>query len=93
MLSEGHYLKPGPEGEASYPIEHYSRSLKGPELNYYIGEKEFLAVVSCIEKWKHYLYKPFKVVTDHKPLLGVQHTDKPRFKRWMLRITPYKVPV
>ena len=79
----------GPEGEASYPIEHYSRSLKGPELNYYIGEKEFLAVVSCIEKWKHYLYKPFKVVTDHKPLLGVQHTDKPRFKRWMLRITPY----
>jgi len=39
----------GPEGEASYPIEHYSRSLKGPELNYYIGEKEFLAVVSCIE--------------------------------------------
>ena len=81
--------KPGPGGELlTYPIEHYSRSLRA-EMNYFIGEKEFLAVISCIEKWKHYLYKPFKVVTDHLPLMGIQHTEKPRLKRWMLRITPY----
>lgn len=70
-------------------IEHYSRGLIPAERNYSVTEREFLAIITCIEKWRHYLYKPFTVVTDHKPLLGIQHTEKPRMKRWALRITPY----
>jgi hypothetical protein len=86
-------VHPYEEEKITHPVEHYSRSLKGPELNYIIGEKEFLAVVTAIEKWKHYLWRPFKVITDHKPLLGIQHTEKPRLKRWMLRLTPFSFEV
>lgn len=78
----------GPE-KIPHVIEFYSRALRAAELNYSVTEKEFLAIVVCIEKWHHYLHKPFLVVTDHQPLLGIKHTNKPRLKRWMLRITPY----
>ena len=74
-------------------IEYYSRSLKSAELNYNVTEKEFLAIISAIERWHYYLHKPFLVVTDHKPLLGIAHTNRPRLKRWMLRITPYKFDI
>ena len=74
-------------------IEFYSRAVRAAELNYTVSEKEVLAIVSCVEKWHHYLHKPFLVVTDHKPLLGIKHTNKPRLKRWMLRITPYSFDV
>ena len=74
-------------------IEHYSRGLRPPEKNYTVSEKEFLAIITCIEKWKYYLWQPFVVVTDHKPLLGIKHSEKPRLKRWMLRITPYSFQI
>ena len=76
-----------------HTIEFFSRSLKPPELNYTVTDKEFLAIISAIERWHHFLHKPFLVVTDHKPLLGLTNTDRPRLKRWMLRITPYKFDI
>ena len=82
-----------PEEKHPHVVEFFSRALKGAELNYTVTEKEFLAVVCSIERWHYYLHKPFLVVTDHKPLLGLTHTEKPRLKRWMLRITPFKFDI
>ena len=70
-------------------VEHYSRGLKNPERNYSVSEREFLAIISCVEKWKHYLHSPFTVITDHKPLLSMHTTEKPRMKRWALRLSPF----
>ena len=70
-------------------VEYYSRSLIERERHYTVTEKEFLAIVSCVEKWKHFLWQPFRVITDHKPLLAMSLTEKARLLRWALRLTPY----
>jgi hypothetical protein len=81
--------KEGTTSEEYRVVEYFSRSLIERERNYTVSEKEFLAIVSCVEKWKHYLWKHFKVITDHKPLLSMALTDKARLQRWALRISPY----
>ena len=70
-------------------VEYFSRSLIERERNYTVSEKEFLAIVSCVEKWKHFLWQSFKVITDHKPLLSMSLTEKARLQRWALRLSPY----
>ena len=70
-------------------VEFFSRSLIDRERNYTVSEKEFLAIIVCVEKWKHYLWQNFKVFTDHKPLLSMSKTAKARLQRWALRLTPY----
>ena len=74
-------------------VEYYSRSLIDREKAYSTTEKEFLAIVTAVERWKHYLYNHFRVVTDHKPLLGIQLTEKPRLKRWALRLAPFSMDI
>jgi hypothetical protein len=54
-----------------HPIAFMSRTLKAAELNYPIGDKELLAIVRCVELWRHYfscLDQPFRIITDHKNL-------------------------
>ena len=72
-------------------VEYFSRSLIERERHYTVTEKEFLAIVSCVhvERWKHFLWKSFRVITDHKPLLAMSLTEKARLLRWALRLTPY----
>lgn len=51
------------------PIAFFSAKLKGPELNYPIYDKEFMAIVRCFEEFRHYLQggkHRVKVYTDHK---------------------------
>ena len=53
------------------PVAFISKSLSNTEKNYEIHNKEILAIVRCLEVWRHFLEETttkFEVWTDHKNL-------------------------
>ena len=53
------------------PVAYISKSLSDTEKNYEIHGKEMLAVIRCLEAWRHFLEGAqikFEVWTDHKNL-------------------------
>ena len=59
-------------------------------------DKEFLAVVFAVEKFRHFLYgNKFTVVTDHEPLKHIQSTKNPdlRFNRLKAALRGYNFDV
>ena len=53
------------------PVTFLSKSLSNTERNYEIHDKEMLAVVRCLEAWRHFLEGTtikFEIWTDHKNL-------------------------
>jgi len=53
------------------PITFLSRTMQPVELNYEIYDKELLAIVEALTKWRQYLLdvkEPFEVWTDHENL-------------------------
>jgi len=53
------------------PVAFISKSLSNTERNYEIHDKEMLAVVRCLEVWRHFLegaMVKFEIWTDHKNL-------------------------
>jgi len=53
------------------PVTFLSKSLSNTERNYKIHDKEMLAVVRCLEAWRHFLEGTtikFEIWTDHKNL-------------------------
>ena len=54
------------QNEQEVVIAYASRHLKAPELKYVTVEKEALAVIFGIKRFKHYLLdNPFTVISDH----------------------------
>jgi len=54
-----------------YPVAFYNKSLSSVEQNYEIHDKEMLAIIRVLEKWKHFLEEATHLVeiwTDHKNL-------------------------
>ena len=53
------------------PVAFISKLLNTTEQNYEIHDKEMLAVIRCLEAWRHYLEGAkleFEIWTDHKNL-------------------------
>jgi hypothetical protein len=49
------------------PIAYLSKALGQQHKHLSIYEKEFLALIMAVEKWRHYLQRQeFQIVTDHK---------------------------
>jgi len=59
------------------PIWNASKTLHGAELNYSQLDKEALAIMFGIKKFHKLVYgRPFTIITDHKPLLGIFAPDR-----------------
>jgi hypothetical protein len=74
------------------PIAFFSEALKGSSLALSTYEKEMLAIVKAIRKWRPYLLgRPFTVRTDHKSLkfLLEQRITTPAQTRWLPKLLGY----
>jgi len=75
-------------------VAFISKSLSDTEQNYEIHDKEMLAVVRCLEAWRHFLegaVEKFKIWTDHKNLeyfMKVQKLNR-RQARWALYLSRF----
>lgn len=75
-------------------VEYASRILNAAERNYSTTDRELLAVVWAVEKWRQYLYaQPFTVLTDHRPITYLNSVKEPkgRMARWLARLQEYNV--
>jgi hypothetical protein len=90
--STGAVLSFGPTWESARPVAFDSCTLKDAELNYPVHEKELLAVMRALQKWKcDLLGSSFFVYTDHKTLLNfdTQKDLSRRQARWMEELSIY----
>lgn len=66
----------------SLPVEFFSRKLSKAELNYSVFDKELLAIVAALKKWKNIVSgHDLLIFTDHKPIVGAYHSQKERFSQ------------
>jgi len=59
------------EDEKWRPVAYISKSLNKAEKNYEIHDKEMLAIIQCLEAWRHFLEgakDQFEIWMDHKNL-------------------------
>ena len=79
-------------------IEYYSRRLSQTQRNYAPGKLELLALIVCLEHWRHYLKgarHQFVIHTDHEPLLAIRSTKNPTrmLLRWLNFIEQFNFEV
>ena len=78
------------------PIAYGSRKLLDREKNYGTSEKECLAIIFALEKFRQYLEgHKFTVVTDHSALsiLTKKASNPPRLTRWALLLQDFEFEV
>jgi len=76
------------------PVAYISKSLSDTEKNYEIHDKEMLAVIRCLEAWRHFLEGvriKFEVWTDHKNLEYFMSSQKlnRRQAQWALFLSRF----
>ncbi|CAN6554896.1 unnamed protein product [Malus baccata var. baccata] len=77
-------------------IYYASRTLNDAQLNYSITEKELIAVVFALDKFRSYLIGTNVIVfTDHAALkyLLTKKEAKPRLIRWMLLLQEFDIKI
>jgi hypothetical protein len=59
--------------QGGHPIAYFSRDLSVANQRLSTYEKEFLAVLMAVDKWRSYLHRnPFVIKTDHQSLCHLQ---------------------
>ena len=75
--------------DGEHPITYANRMLSPAEVNYTVTEKECLALLFAIKKFRPYLegYK-FVAITDHSALTWLRNRKEPtgRLARWVLEM-------
>lgn len=77
------------------PIAFGSRTLSNTEENYSTTEKEALAIMWAVEKYRPYLFgNKFVLVTDHKPVTFIKSSVKnSKILRWRLELENFDYEV
>ena len=84
------------ENNIEHPIFYASRSLNSAERNYSTIERELLAIVFGVDKFRYYLLgKKFKIHTDHNPLTYLNNLtlSSARLTRWRLKLAEFDFDV
>ena len=76
------------------PVAYISKLLNKAKRNYEIHNKEMLAIIWCLEVWRHFLEgakDQFKIWTDHKNLEYFMKAQKlnQRQTRWSLYLSRF----
>ena len=74
------------------PIAFHSQALKGKALALFTYEKELLALVVAVKKWRPYLLgRSFVIKTDHQSLkyLLEQKIGTPAQQKWITKLLGY----
>lgn len=83
-------------GRASHVIAYASRTLDSAQANYTTTEKELLAIVFALDKFRSYLLGSKVIVfSDHAALkfLLKKPDAKPRLIRWMLLLQEFDIEI
>ncbi|UYV64004.1 K02A2.6-like [Cordylochernes scorpioides] len=84
-----------PDGK-TYPVQHFSRSLRGHERNYSDLELQCLAIVESVDNFRTCLMgRKFTILSDHPALQWLKEIKAPsgRLFRWRLRLSRYEYEV
>lgn len=84
------------EGDEERVVAYASRSLGRAERSYSATEKECLAVLFGIEKYRPYIEgAKFKVITDHHSLLWLNRLQSPtgRVARWSVKLAQHSFDI
>ena len=82
--------------DGEHPIAFANRSLTKAERNYTMTEKECLAVLWAVEKFRGYLLgEEFTVITDHSSLLWLHNLKDPtgHLARWATALQAYNIKI
>ncbi|KAH9802719.1 hypothetical protein KPL71_001504 [Citrus sinensis] len=83
-------------GKLPHVIYYASRTLNDAQLNYSTIEKELLAVIFALEKFRSYLIGSKVIVySDHATIryLLTKKDDKPRLIRWILLLQEFDIEI
>lgn len=92
----GATLSFGPTWETARPVAFDSMQLKGAEKNYPVHEKELLAIIRALKKWRSDLLgAEFYVYTDHRTLenFDSQKDLSRRQLRWQEFLSQYDMTI
>jgi len=92
----GGILSQKQENDKWHPISYLSHSMDKSQRNYPIYDKELLAIVESLKKWRHFLKGAkhvVEVLTDHANLQYFRTAQdlKPRQARWASYMEEYKL--
>ena len=85
------------KGNGLGPVAYFHHTLTAAEQKYGVTDKELLAVVLAMKRFRVYLCKEFNLVTDHSALKWLKslniNDEKGRRGRWMEFINQFEVKV